>query len=87
MKWRKQCENVEKQTLSVPTTLTLFTPEQIQNNITCLRFPQISIFPTKANVSGVIFMYTWDILFGTPCILRNRKVSVANDHGKGSEVS
>ena len=25
-------------------------------------------FSTKAHISGVIFIYTWDILFGTPCI-------------------
>ena len=25
-------------------------------------------FSTRTDISGVIFIYTWDILFGTPCI-------------------
>ena len=74
------CENVEKQTLSwrppVPTTLTLFIPEEIHKNITCLRFPKISNFSTRADISGAIFIYTlelsfWDTLYKKLNIYRN----------------
>ena len=27
----------------------------------------VCFFSTRAGISGVIFIYTWDILFGTPC--------------------
>ena len=47
-------------------TLILFTPESIQKIITCFRFPKIPIFSTRADISGVSFIYKLDTFLGHP---------------------
>ena len=63
-------ENVEKKTLSCRPSCSYNThfihPLIDPKNITCLTFPKISIIFTRADISGVIFIYTWDILLGHP---------------------
>ena len=77
MKWGKYakiCVEMLKSRLfladpSVPTTLTLFTPEEIQKNITGLRFPKISVFFSPEQIFRELFLFTHGTFyFGTPCI-------------------
>ena len=49
---------------------------------------KIYIFSTEAYIAGVIFMYTWDILFGTPCRLQSIKaMGLLKEHQKAGNNS
>ena len=69
---KNMCENVENHIfLADPLFLqhSLYVPLDRSKNVLHVSGSQKYLFfSTKAYISGVIFIYTWHILFGTPCI-------------------
>ena len=47
-------------------THSFFTPKWIHKFSTCLRFPKYLFCSTRADISEVTFIYTWDTFLGHP---------------------